>query len=323
MKVSGISSLELAGPEQISFAIKNSMSEQVAKSNAGAFILPETWSDELEKPSIRVKNPYLAYAITAAMFAETPFIPAGIHATTVRGKDCDIAKEVTIGPFCTIGDRVKIGRKVHIHSGVSIGEDVEIGEESIVYPGVTIYKGCRIGKRVIIHAGAVIGADGFGYAQDGERHVKIPQTGIVRIEDDVEIGANTTIDRAAIGETRIGAGTKIDNLVMVAHNVTTGKACIFVSQTGIAGSVRIGNGVILAGQTGVAGHVTIGDGTIVGSKSGVASSLPAGGTFTGAPAMPHNLFLKVATLLKRLPDMAKDIKTLKKRIERLEQVEDK
>ncbi len=318
MKVTGISSLELAGPEQISFAVKPGMTDAVSGSRAGAFILPENWHEDTRTPHIRSSDPYLAYARTAAMFQEAPFEAGGVHETVVTGRECRLGKEITIGPGSVLGDRVSIGERVHVHGNVFIGDDVSIGDDCIIYPNVTIYHGCRTGSRVILHAGVVIGADGFGYARDGNCHVKIPQTGIVVIEDDVEIGANSTVDRAALGETRIGAGTKIDNLVMVAHNVRIGQASVIVSQTGISGSAELGNGVVLGGQTGIVGHIKIGDGAMVAAQSGVASSIPPGGVFSGSPAIPHRLFLRVAGLLKKLPEMARDIRMLKKRIEKIE-----
>lgn len=316
-KISGISSLEMAGPAQISFAVKPSMLEALKKSKAGAFILPLVWPEDVSVPCIRVKDPYLAYAYVSGIFKKRSNKPRNIHESVVMGSDSVIGKDVDIGAFTVIGDRVVLEDEVTIHNNVSIGNDVFIGRGSVIYPNTTLYSGSRLGERVIIHAGAVIGADGFGYARDGDRHVKIEHSGTVVLEDDVEIGANSTVDRAAFGETRIGAGTKIDNLVMIAHNVKVGSSSVIVSQTGISGSVEIGRGVVLGGQAGIAGHITIGDGVMVGAKSGVGGSLPAGGVFTGYPAMPHRLFLRVSGLVKKLPDMARDLKLLKQKIEEL------
>ena len=265
-----------------------------------------------------VKDPYLAYAVTANFFVSTPFVPQGVDERAVIGPSCNIHKEVTIGAGAVVGKGCKIGRHVHIHPGVVIGRDVEIGDETVIFPNVVIYDGCRVGKRVRIHAGAVIGADGFGYAQGPQGMVKIPQVGRVVIEDDVEIGANTTIDRAAIGETRIGKGTKIDNLVMIAHNVSLGPHCVIVSQVGISGSTRVGQGVMMGGQVGVVGHIEIGDGARIGAKSGVPHSISPGETVSGIPAMPHLKWLRMVNALKRLPELLRDVTNMKKRIERLE-----
>ena len=318
LEVDGISSLELAGPKEISFAIKTNLAPKVKSSRACAFILPETWQEDLPKNAILVKDPYLAYAQTANFFAAKPFVPKGISNQAIIGEGCQIHQEVTVDPGAIIGAGSKIGRHVHIHSGVVVGEDVEIGSESVIFPNVVIYHGCKIGSRVRIHAGAIIGADGFGYAKGPDGMVKIPQTGIVVVEDDVEIGANTTIDRAAIGETRIGKGTKIDNLVMIAHNVSLGQHCVIVSQVGISGSTRVGSGVMMGGQVGVVGHIEIGDGARIGAKSGVPQSIGPGETVSGIPAIPHLKWLRMVNALKKLPELVRDVRELKNRITRLE-----
>jgi UDP-3-O-[3-hydroxymyristoyl] glucosamine N-acyltransferase len=210
-----------------------------------------------------------------------------------------------------IGKRCAIEKQVTIHPGVVLGSGVRLGEGSTLFPNVVIYDGCTIGKNVKLHAGVIIGADGFGYARNGNRHEKIPHTGTVIIEDDVEIGANSTIDRAALGETRIGKGTKIDNLVMIAHNVKVGQNSIIVSQVGISGSTTIGNGVVLAGKVGVTGHIEIGDGSMVGAMSGVSHSLEPGSQVSGLPAIPHTTWLRAINIFKKLPDMAKEFRELK------------
>ncbi len=316
--VSGISSLEAAGPDEISFAVSAALAEKVASSKAGALLLPEGWPGKVDRNVIYVKDPYLAYAITANFFAQKPFEPKGIHPSAIVGPNCNIHEEVTIDAGAVIGEGSFIGKHVHIHSGAVIGKGVEISEETVIFPNVVIYDGCKIGQKVRIHAGAVIGADGFGYAQGPQGMVKIPQTGIVVIEDNVEIGANTTIDRAAIGETRIGQGSKIDNLVMIAHNVSLGQHCAIVSQVGISGSTKVGSGVMMGGQVGVVGHIEIGDGARIGAKSGVPHSVGAGETVSGIPAMPHLKWLRMVNALKRVPDLIKEIKNIKSRLERLE-----
>ena len=207
--------------------------------------------------------------------------------------------------------------------GVFVGDSVRIGKDSLIYPNVSILSGTIIGQRVIIHSGTVIGSDGFGFAQDGMTHVKIPQMGIVQIDDDCEIGANNTIDRAALGKTWIKTGVKTDNLVHVAHNVVVGEHSLLIAQVGISGSATLGKGVILAGQVGVAGHITIGDRVMVGGKSGVAKSIPAGEVVSGNPTMPHQTYLRTRSLIQRLPEMAKKIRSLEDRIRLLEAEKEK
>ena len=320
--VRAVQSLEDAREGDISFAVNLKLADKVRESRASAFILPQIWPDELKVPSIRVKDPYLAYALVAQALCYRPFEPQGISEKAIIGKGCNISECVTIMPGAVIGDGCTIGKEVTIHPGTVLGNNVKIGNGSTLFASVVVYDQCIIGNNVRLHAGAVIGADGFGYARNGDTHEKIPQTGIVVIEDDVEIGANSTIDRAALGETRIGKGTKIDNMVMIGHNVQVGQSSIIVSQVGIAGSTRIGNGVVLAGQVGVTGHIEIGDGSMVGAKSGVAHSLPPGSQVSGQPAIPHTTWLKAVNIFKRLPDMARDFREIKKIIRKLQDTEE-
>ncbi len=318
LNIIGLQALAAAGPDEISFAAGSHYKEEVEKSRAGALILPKNWPCTPDRPSILVKDPYLAYALTVTAFLEKPFLALGLSPDAHLGSECEIDRNVSIYPGVFIGDRVHIGLHVTLHPGVYIGNDVYIDDETTLYPNVVVYKGCRLGKRVIVHAGTVVGSDGFGYARRGETHVKIPQIGTVVVEDDVEIGANVTIDRAALGETLIGRGTKIDNLVQVAHNVAIGENSLLAAQVGIAGSTRIGKGVVLGGQVGLTGHIELGDRAMVGGQSGVTRSLPAGELGTGTPAMPHKLWLRVGSLLKRLPEMVKQVRDLKLRVDRLE-----
>ncbi|MGQ9812472.1 MAG: UDP-3-O-(3-hydroxymyristoyl)glucosamine N-acyltransferase [Dissulfurimicrobium sp.] len=313
--IKGISSLNLAGPDDISFAVGPHFEKDVRETRAGAVILPEKWPHLhhlTDKPVILVKDPYLACAIVSSLFNQNEFKAAGISPGAHIGKNCSISDRITIHTHVYIGDRVEIGSGVTINPGVYIGDDVKIGEDCVIYPNVVIYKGCQLGNRVIIHAGAVIGSDGFGYARRGAEHIKIPQTGIVVIEDDVEIGANVAIDRATFGETRIGRGTKIDNLVQIGHNVTIGPDSILVAQVGIAGSARLGAGVMLGGKVGVIGHIEIGDGVRVGAMSGVAKSVPSGEAVSGIPAISHRQWLRVMGVLKKLPEMEREIRELRK-----------
>ena len=313
ISVSGIQSLGAAKEKDISFAVNMKFADDVRNSRAAAFVLPEIWPDDLKRPSIRTKDPYLAYALIAQALNSRPFAARGISSGAAIGHGCTISDNVTIMHGAVVGDRCDIRDQVTIHPGAVLGDDVRVGQATTLFPNVVIYEGCRIGKNVRIHAGAVIGADGFGYARNGNVHEKIPQTGIVVIEDDVEIGANSTVDRAALEETRIGRGTKIDNLVMVAHNVTVGQASVILSQVGISGSSRIGNGVVLAGQVGVVGHIDIGDGSMVGAKSGVSHSLSEGSQVSGIPAIPHTTWLRAVAAFKKLPDMVKEFREFQRR----------
>jgi UDP-3-O-[3-hydroxymyristoyl] glucosamine N-acyltransferase len=230
-----------------------------------------------------------------------------------------LGQELTIYPFVHIGDRCRIGDRVTLYPGVYIGEESSIGEESILYSNVSIYPRTAIGKRVVLHSGVVVGSDGFGYVKEGRKNVKIPQVGTVEIEDDVEIGANTTIDRGALGKTIIRRGVKIDNLVQVAHSVVIGEDSILCAQVGISGSTKIGSNVTLAGQVGVVDHIEIGDNVTVVAQSGVMNDLPANQAYTGTPSMPHRDFLRMAAVLPKLPEMRKTLLQIETRLKGLEE----
>ena len=316
LELSGLQSLKEAENGQLSFAVNLKYIDDVRNSRASAFILPEIWPEDFDRPSIRVKDPYLGYALASQRFSAGGFEPAGISHEAIVGES-SISQDVTIMPGAVIGSGCTIDKGVTIHPGVVLGKNVRIGEGTTLFPNVVVYDNCSIGRNVRIHAGCVIGADGFGYARNGSRHEKIVHTGTVVIEDDVEIGANSTIDRAALGETRIKSGTKIDNLVMIAHNVEVGHSSIIVSQVGISGSTKVGNGVVLAGQVGVVGHIEIGDGSMVGAKSGVSHSLEPGSQVSGIPAIPHATWLRAVTVFRRLPDIAKEFRSVKRAIQKL------
>ncbi len=316
--ISGIDSLDDAGSGQISFVAQRKYLPKMEMCRASALIVPMEVA-EAGVPVIRTTNPYLAYARTAALLNWKPFQAAGVSPRAWIGENAQIDRDVSIYPLAYIGDNVRIDSGVTIYPGVYIGNGVSIGQGTTVCPQATVMDGCIVGARVIIHSGVVIGSDGFGYAQDGARHVKIPQIGRVRIDDDVEIGANTTIDRAALGETWIKRGTKIDNLVQVAHNCVIGEDSLIIAQVGIAGSVQIGNNVILAGQAGVAGHCKIGDRVTVGGRAGVHSTVEDGAIVSGFPAIPHREWLRASSAFRHLPDLVKDVRALKERIAVLEE----
>jgi UDP-3-O-[3-hydroxymyristoyl] glucosamine N-acyltransferase len=277
--ISGVAGLAEAGPEHLSFLSNRKYESQVASSNAGAILISGDASDDPR--FIKVANPYVALAdVLTRFFDNRP--PAGVS------------------PLASVPKSAKIGQNVSIAPFVTVGENVVIGDDTIISAGVSIANGCVIGRRCIVHGGVVIGSDGFGFAFDGKRHKKIPQIGIVRIEDDVEIGANTTIDRAALGETLIGEGTKIDNQVQIGHNVRIGKHCIIVAQVGIAGSTELGDYVIVAGQAGISGHLKIGHRAQITGATKVFHDVEDGAKVIGNPAIPFREHARREVLLRRL-----------------------
>ncbi len=261
---------------------------------------------------IIVKEPYLAFAKIVAKFHPPSHPDWGIDGRACVSKNVQIGRDTHLAPLCHIDSNVQIGSRVHIYPHVYIGYGSVIFDDTVVYANVSIYHHTLIGKRCIIHSGAVIGSDGFGFAKDGLKNVKIQQIGHVEIGDDVEIGANTAIDRAALGVTRIGSGTKIDNLVQIAHNVHIGENCIIVSQSGISGSTYIGSNVTIAGQVGIIGHLKVGDHAMIGAQSGVAKDVPPHAVISGSPAFNHVDWLKAAAIFKELPEMKRLLNELKR-----------
>lgn len=318
--VKGIQSLDFAVSDEISFVVGKSYFDKALKCNAAALIVSKKANIQTEKNLILVDDPYLAYAEVATFFAQDEWNAKGISNNVHIGKNSKIDPDVSIYPNVYIGDNVFIARCVTIYPGVFIGDNVTIDMKTTLFPNVSVYNGCKIGKRATIHSGTVIGSDGFGYARKGRTHVKIPQTGIVVIEDDVEIGANCCVDRAALGQTIIGHGTKIDNLVQIAHNVVIGPNTVIVAQVGLSGSCKIGENVTIGGQAGFVGHIEIGDGVMVAAQSGVTKSLSPGEVVSGSPAISHKNFLRVAGEMKRLPELSKEVRTLKEKIEQLENI---
>ncbi len=311
--ISNAAPFDTAGPDDITFAAGANFLKKINRSKAGAVIVPRSFAADTGH-LIRTDNPQLAFARVLERFfpprkkAYDPGVPRYV------GKNYTGGDGVSLGPFVAIGDNVTIGDRTILHPGVVVGDDVAIGSDVEIHPNVSVLDRTRIGDRVIIHAGTVIGSDGFGFAPDGSTYYKIPQTGFVQIDDDVEIGAGNTIDRAAFGKTWIQRGAKTDNLVHIAHNVTVGEDTVLVAQVGISGSVTIGRHVILAGQVGVAGHLEIGDNVVVGARGGVSKTLAAGQIVSGAPEMPHRDWLKVQRIIPRLPELKKKIEELEKRL---------
>lgn len=312
--IRGAAPFENAGCDDITYASGSKFLKKIDKTGAGAVIVPQNFlSHACSKGTVIVKNPQVAFVKTLEIFYPASAPESSINPNACIGKNFKFGKDVSIGPFVVIGDNVTLGDRVTLQPNTVIGDNVVMGNDVRVWPNVTILDRCRIGDRVTIHAGTVIGSDGFGFAPDGEKYVKIPHTGIVRIDDDVEIGAGNTIDRATFGETWIKTGVKTDNLVHIAHNVTVGENTVLVAQVGISGSVTIGKHGVLAGQAGVSGHLTIGDNVTVGPQAGLVKSVPDGETVSGSPEMPHRLWLRVYRILPKLPEIKKSLPSWKRK----------
>lgn len=297
--ITSVASLGSAKADQLSFLSNRKYAASLAATRAGAVLVPKNLEGNDDR-WIRVDDPYFAFArIMTRWFSNRP-LPKGISDKAVVAKSAQLGDNVALGHFAVIGENVVIGNNVTIFQGVSIEAGSVIGDDCLIYPNVAIYDGTRIGNRCIIHSGVVIGSDGYGFATHGGQHHKIPQIGIVRIENDVEIGAGTTIDRAALGETVIGEGTKIDNLVQIGHNVKIGKHCLLVSQVGIAGSTELGDYVAVAGQSGFSGHLKIGNRVQVAAKSAVLDDVPDDTKVMGSPAVPFGEFARRQAVLKKL-----------------------
>ncbi len=315
--IKGVAPLESAAEGDITFITSPKYAHLLRTTAASAVIAPPEIKVE-NKDLIVSRNPQLAYAKILTILNSRPYMAKGIDKRAYIGRRPKISNSVNIYPFAYIGDDVEIGERTVVHPGAFIGNGCVIGNDVAIYPNTTIMDRCIVGNRVIIHAGVVIGADGFGFAKDGKRHYKIPQTGIVQIDDDVEIGANTTVDRAAFDRTWIKKGTKIDNLVQVAHNVVIGEDSIIVAQVGIAGSSILGSNVVLGGQVAIVDHVKIGKNVMVGGQSGVTSDVNDNQVVSGSPAIPHREWLKASSVFSHLPEMRKTIKELEKKVEELE-----
>ncbi|MEW6668095.1 MAG: UDP-3-O-(3-hydroxymyristoyl)glucosamine N-acyltransferase [Thermodesulfobacteriota bacterium] len=315
--ISGLNSLHEASPGEISFYADPRYKDSLKDTRASAVLLAQK-TDLYRGPQILVANPGLAYAGVAALFA--PALPRhpGVSPQAVIHESSSIGEDASIYPLVYVGREAVIGKGVTLFPGVYVGDRVKIGDRTILYPNVAILADCIVGSDVIIHAGTVVGSDGFRFVQDRGRNVKIPQLGIVQIDDHVEIGANSAIDRAGIGRTWLQKGVITDNLVQIAHNVVIGEGSIIVAQVGISGSARLGHHVVVGGQVGIADHVEIGDRVMIGSQSGVAKSIPAGEVVSGTPTMPHRLWLRTRSLITRLPELLDRLKSLEKRLEGIE-----
>jgi UDP-3-O-[3-hydroxymyristoyl] glucosamine N-acyltransferase len=303
VEVTGVGTPEEAVPGSIVLAADAGALERAEAGSAAAVLIPEGLRPQ-RLPAIRSGNVRLAFARLLEHFSPPPPHVAGVHRTAILGPGAAVAPDASVGPLVVLGARVQVGARSTLQAAVVVGNDVSIGADCLIYPHVTIRDGTVVGDRVILHPGVVLGSDGFGYARGESGPVKIPHLGRVVIEDDVEIGANTTIDRGTLGETRVGRATKVDNLVQIAHNVRIGRAVLIVGQVGIAGSVTIGDGATLAGQSGVPDHLTVGEGATLLARAVPTKDVPAGAVLSGFPARPHREELRLQALLRRLPELA-------------------
>jgi UDP-3-O-[3-hydroxymyristoyl] glucosamine N-acyltransferase len=310
--VTGVAPLDRAGPEHLTFLASARYAPLFAECGAGVALVAPELADAPGRIAARVvvDKPHDAMISLLASLYPEPEQAAGVHQTAVIGRGARLGERVAVGPYVVIGDGAEIGAGVRLDAHVVVGAGVTIGEACHLHAGVTLYPGTSLGERVRVHAGARLGSDGFGYVFRGGRHEKIPHVGRCVVESDVEIGANTTIDRGSIDDTVIGAGTKIDNLVHVAHNVRIGRLCLIMAQVGIAGSVRVEDGVILAGQAGIAGHHTIGAGARLAAQAGAFGDVPAGQTWSGYPARPHREALRAQAALFKLPSLLRGLERL-------------
>ncbi len=317
-----VSPIEEAGPGDITFLANPRYARFIPGSKASAIIVaPQVVGSEVAKSGqgfLEVAQPYVAFAKILQLFAPGADYRREIAPSAHIDPTAKVGHDVAVYPNVYVGKSVQIGDRTVLLPGVFVGDRVEIGSDCVLHPNVVVRDGCRVGSRVILHAGVVIGSDGFGYAGSGEDRIKIPQVGVVEVEDDVEIGANTTIDRATLGRTLIARGAKIDNLVQISHNVTVGPNSVIAAQAGVAGSTKLGKNVTLAGQVGVVNHIEIGDGAVIGPQSGVPQSVPAGALLSGGIGVaPHHEWLKVMTLLPQLPRLWSLVRRLDKQVAQL------
>ncbi|MEA2030294.1 MAG: UDP-3-O-(3-hydroxymyristoyl)glucosamine N-acyltransferase [candidate division Zixibacteria bacterium] len=316
IEISGVAPIESARTGQISFVANHRYNKYIETTSAAALVLdPETKCTHL--PVLRHPLPYLTFAhIIDLFYPDEPLVEPGIHNSAVVAKNASIDSTARVGPLCHVCDDAVIGKGCQLSSSVFIGHGVTLGGNCRFYPGVKILDGSHIGNNVIIHSSTVVGSDGFGFVESEKGLKKIKQVGWVEIDDEVEIGSNVSIDRGALGPTRIGRGTKIDNLVQIAHNVEIGQHSIIVSQVGISGSTKIGNGVVLGGQVGSVGHIEIGDGAKIGAQSGISKSVQPGKTLFGTPARDIMTTKRIEASLVRLPELLKRVKKIEDKLDK-------
>jgi UDP-3-O-[3-hydroxymyristoyl] glucosamine N-acyltransferase len=312
LRIGVVRSLDRAGPDALSFAVSGRYAADLRASQAGAVLVPEELAAEEGGPrtKIVVGDPYSALARVLRTLFPGAVPPPGIDPTARIGAGTVLGDDVSIGTFAVVGRDVRVGARSRLAQHVTLGDGVVVGEDTEIGPGVVCYAGSRIGSRVVLKAGAVIGGDGFGYLWDGTGHARIPHVGGCILEDEVEVGSNTCIDRGSIDDTVVGRGTKLDNLVQVGHNVRIGQRCLIMAGVGIAGSTRIGNDAILAGHVGVTDHLVIGDRARVAAKSAIFGDVPAGASFSGHPARPHRQFLRAQAAMYRLAPIVDELERL-------------
>jgi UDP-3-O-[3-hydroxymyristoyl] glucosamine N-acyltransferase len=316
--IMGVATLEDAGPEELSWVGDVSVLPRLAKSRAGVVLVPADCAIDAPRSLIRVADPDAAIGAALTLLAPpVDAVPAGVDPTAIVAADA-VVEGACVGPRVVIGSGTRIGAGTQLHAGVVVGSRCTIGRDCVLWPNVVVRERTEMHDRVVLHPGVIIGSDGFGYQQRDGKHIKIPQIGRVVIEADVEIGANTCVDRARSGETRIGRGTKIDNLVQIGHNVRVGDDCIIVSQCGISGSTTLGRHVVLAGQVGLIDHLNIGSGVVVAAQSGVTGDIPDGKVYRGSPAVENGAYTRQAVGFRRLPQIMQQLKDLTRRVEQLE-----
>ncbi len=319
IEISGAAGLDEATAGQITFLANPRYTPRVNSTQASAIYLAEEAPIGRDLPVLRARDPYLAFTRALRLFHPEAQVASSIHESAVIDPSARVAENVSIGACAVIGPSCVIAEGVRIHPNVTIYENASVGKDSIIHSGAVIRERTQIGERVVIHNNVVVGCDGFGYAKDEERHwLKIPQTGRVVIEDDVEIGAGTTIDRASVGESRIARGTKVDNLVQIGHSCTVGEDSLLCAQVGLAGSSHIGSRVILAGQAGVAGHLKIGDDVVLTAKSATSHDVPAGKVISGIPAFDNRDWLRSTAAFRRLGEMQRKLRELEKKLQDLQ-----
>ncbi|MGQ0504768.1 MAG: UDP-3-O-(3-hydroxymyristoyl)glucosamine N-acyltransferase [Myxococcaceae bacterium] len=323
LSISGLNGLAEAGPTELSFYGSSKYRQQLQETRAAAVLINGSAPERKDLTYVRVGNPHLAFAKLLALLNPQEAAPAGIAPGAYVHPTATVHPSATVMVGATVMAGATIGPRAVLHPHAHVGEGSSVGEDTLLYPGVVVRERCTLGNRVIIHGNTVIGADGFGFALDMEKaeHFKIPQTGTVRIEDDVEIGACCCVDRATLGETVVGRGTKIDNLVQIAHNVKVGPFSLICAQVGVSGSTEMGQGVVLAGQVGVVGHVRVGNMVKVGAQSGVAGDLEDGAVVSGSPAVDHRAWLRSAAAQTALPDLLRELRQLRKKVDALEKRE--
>jgi UDP-3-O-[3-hydroxymyristoyl] glucosamine N-acyltransferase len=318
LRIEALATLDHAGPGQLSFLTNSKYRRAAETSRAGALLVgPDTGLEG--RNLLVVHEPYLALAQLLQLFHPASAPPRGISPDARLAQRVETGRDVYVGPFAVIGEGTRLADGVIVGAGCVIGRECELGRGTELKPRAVLYPRTRVGRRCLIHSGVVLGGDGYGFASSGGEHHKLPQVGTVVLEDDVEIGANTTVDRAMLGETRIGRGSKIDNLVMIAHGVQLGPRSLLAGQAGIAGSARVGAGATLAGQAGVSGHLELGDGVVVAAKSAVFADLPQGSFVAGIPATDHRRWKRAQAVVARLPELRKEIRDLRHRLTELEQ----